>query len=99
MSRGRKPELRAAMVRALSAEPFLCWDCRSARFRISFDGARVTLYHLRECPVLRSSWLTRCADDYIRALLIMSGISLADYSLSDEVKHLSGPPSAVGGHG
>jgi hypothetical protein len=78
---GRAVAERSAMTRILSQEPFLCWDCRTARFRVEYDGERyvVALYHLKECPVHRSSWSSRAADDYIRALLIMGGMTLADY--------------------
>lgn len=78
---GRVLAERAAIIRILSAEPFLCWDCRSARFRVESGGARFTvaLYHLRTCPVRRSSWSERAADDYLRAVLILGGMSLSDY--------------------
>jgi hypothetical protein len=39
----------------------------------------VALDHLRECPVLRTPWSARAADDYIRAVLIMGGMTLAEY--------------------
>lgn len=69
------------MVRVLAAEPFLCWDCRTAKFRVESDGSRFTvaIYHLKECPALRSGWSARSCDDYVRAVLIMGGISLSDY--------------------
>jgi hypothetical protein len=72
---------RDAMIRILSAESALCHDCGTARFRVEFDVARFTvaLYHLRECPVRRSAWSARAADDYLRAVLIMSGMTLAEY--------------------
>jgi hypothetical protein len=79
---GRVLAERDAMIRILSAEPALCPDCGSARFRVEFDGARhvVALYHLRECPVRRSAWSKRAADDYLRALLIIGGMCLAEYA-------------------
>jgi len=74
---------RAAITRILSAEPFLCWDCRTARFRVEYDpvhGRHVAaLYHLKTCPVRRSAWSARAAEDYVRALLIMGGMALAEY--------------------
>ena len=71
---GRVLAERAQIIRILSGEPALCWDCGSGRFRVEYDGARFTvaLYHLRECPVRGSAWSERAADDYIRALLIMA---------------------------
>lgn len=78
---GRVLAERAEIIRILSGEVFLCWDCRSAKFRVEHDGARfvIALYHLRECPVHRSGWSVRVADDYVRAVLIMGGMVLADY--------------------
>ena len=79
---GRVLAERAAIIRIMSAEPFLCWDCRTARFRVEHDGAGghvVVLYHLRECPVRHSAWSKRAADDYVRAVLIMGGMTLAEY--------------------
>jgi hypothetical protein len=69
------------MARILAGEPFLCWDCRTARFRVEHDGGRivVALYHLKECPVHRSAWSARSADDYLRAVLILGGMALSDY--------------------
>jgi hypothetical protein len=77
----RDREDAAAIVRILQAEAFLCWDCRTARYRVEHDGERFTvaLYHLKECPALRSGWSARAADDYIRAVLILGGLHLADY--------------------
>jgi hypothetical protein len=76
-------EERALMDGILAAEAFLCWDCRTAAFGIEWDPYNerhmVALDHLRECPVLRTPWSARAADDYIRAVLIMGGMTLAEY--------------------
>jgi hypothetical protein len=85
---GRVLSERVAMTRILSAEPFLCWDCRTARFRVEHgrDGGHViALYHLPECPVHHSAWSERAADDYIRAVLIIGGMALAEYGDVTEV--------------
>jgi hypothetical protein len=80
---GRVLAERGEIVRILSGEPFLCWDCRTARFRVEYDLVHgrhvVALYHLAECPAHWSSWSARAADDYLRALLIIGGMTLAEY--------------------
>jgi len=39
----------------------------------------IALYHDASCPVRRSAWSARAADDYLRAVLILGGMKLADY--------------------
>ena len=83
---------RAEIVRILSREPFLCHDCETASFKVSPGTAParrpvIEVFHLPTCPAYqRSSWSARACGDYIRAVLILGGLHLADYGDS-EVSH------------
>jgi len=80
---GRVALERKLISEILYGEAELCLDCPTLKFRISFNpetGAHVIeLIHARTCPCRRSAWSRRAADDHIRALLILGGLSLADY--------------------
>ena len=81
---------RAEIARILSAEVFLCWDCRTSAFKVC-AGERhrpvVEVFHLPTCPAYRgSSWSARVCEDYIRACLLMAGHHLSDY-YDGEVEH------------
>lgn len=88
----REREERARIAQILAREPSLCLDCGTVRFKVSYaeyqDRFDVVLYHLRDCPVRRSSWSMRACDDYLRALLIIAGLSLADYNCHVEAVHV-----------
>ncbi len=80
---GRGAEERAEIARILSAEVFLCWDCRTASFKVAAGERRrpvVEVFHLPTCPAYeRSGWSARACEDYVRAVLIMGGLHLSDY--------------------
>ena len=81
---GRVALERKLISEILYAEPALCEDCMTVRFRLSFNpetGAHVVeLIHRRTCPCRRLAWSRRGCDDYIRSLLIIGGIHLAEYN-------------------
>jgi hypothetical protein len=83
---------RAEIARILSLEPFVCHDCESSSFRVSLGPAParrpvIEVFHLLTCPAYqRSSWSARACSDYIRAVLIIGGLHLADYG-DGEVEH------------
>ena len=80
---GRIALERKLISAILYAEPALCPDCGSVKFRVTFNpetGAHVIeLVHDRMCPVRRSAWSRRACDDHVRALLLLGGLHLAEY--------------------
>ena len=79
---------RALITRILGELPALCHDCGSVAFRVERGSERpvVAVYHLASCPALRSAWSARACDDYVRAVLILGGLHLAEYG-DGEVAH------------
>jgi hypothetical protein len=81
---GRVALERKLISAILYAEPSLCPDCMTVKFRIYCNpesgGHVIELIHKRTCPCKRSAWSRRAASDHIRAVLLLAGLHLAEYN-------------------
>jgi hypothetical protein len=61
-----------------------CLDCPGATVSVEWSAERdryvVAVGHARTCPVRSGTWSERACNDRLRALLIMAGVRIADYS-------------------